>query len=223
MMKRRTFVSTAAGALLLTAFPAESQPTAKVHRIGVLSLTSFNNTTLAMVLTAPLTARGYVVDKNIVFEERTAEGKAEQLSSLAAELVRLKVDVIVAGPAVAIRAAHDATKTIPIVMAFSGDDPVKSGFVASLARPGGNVTGVTAQVRDLAPKWMELLRDAAPGITRIAVLTNPLRPEHAEYVRMMQAERPGGIRLQTVTARASDQYGIKIPQSLLLRADEVIQ
>lgn len=140
--------------MLVTVFPAVAQP-AKVYRIGVLSLTEFNKTTLGKVLIEPLATRGYILGQNIVFEERSAEGKVERLPVLAAELVQLKVDLIVAGPAVAIRAAHNATTTIPIVMAFSADDPVKSGFVTSLARPGGNVTGVTAQARDLAPKWME--------------------------------------------------------------------
>ena len=158
MLNRRTFVNTAAGALLVAAFPAMAQPAVKVYRIGVLSLSAFNNTTLGMVLIEPLATRGYILGQNVVFEERSAEGNVDRLPVLAAELVQLKVDLIVAGPAVAIRAAHNATTTIPIVMAFSADDPVKSGFVKSLARPGGNVTGVTAQARDLAPKWMELLR-----------------------------------------------------------------
>src|SRR4249920_2864609 len=121
-MDRRTFVWSATGTLLVTAFPAVAQPSAKVYRIGVLSVTTFGNTTLGQVLIEPLAARGYVLGRNIVFEERIAEGKVERLPILAAELVQLKVDLIVAGAAAAIRAAHDATATIPIVMAFSGDD-----------------------------------------------------------------------------------------------------
>jgi putative ABC transport system substrate-binding protein len=222
MMDRRIFVSTAAGALLVTALPAVAQPAAKVYRIGVLSLSEFNKTTLGKVLIEPLATRGYVLGQNIVFEERSAEGKVERLPVLAAELVQLKVDLIVAGPAVAIRAAHNATTTIPIVMAFSADDPVKSGFVTSLARPGGNVTGVTAQARDLAPKWMELLRDAVPGITRIAVLTNSLRPEHAEYVKMMQMGQPTGLQLQPVEVRGPDQYESAFAAMTKEHADAVI-
>jgi putative ABC transport system substrate-binding protein len=205
-MNRRNFVSMAAGALLATTFSAKAQPAAKVYRVGVLSLTAFNNTTLGALLVEPLRARGYVVGQNIVFEERSAEGKVARLPVLAAELVRLKLDVIVAGPAVAIRAAHDTTTTTPIVMAFSADDPVKSGFVTTLSRPGGNVTGVTAQARDLAPKYIELLRDAVPGVAHFAVLTNPLRPEHIEYVNMLQAARPRDLQLQTVEALGPDQY-----------------
>lgn len=221
-MDRRTFVSTSAGALLITTFRAKAQPAAKVYRVGVLSLTAFNNTTLGTVLIEPLRARGYVVGQNIVFEERTAEGKVDRLPLLAAELARLKLDVIVAGPAVAIRAAHDATKTTPIVMAFSADDPVKSGFVTTLPRPGGNVTGVTAQGRELGPKHIEVLRDAVPRITRFAVLTNPLRPEHPEYISMMQAGRPLGVELQPAEARGPDQYESAFVAMTKGHADAVI-
>ena len=221
-MDRRTFVCSASGALLVTAFPAVAQHSAKVYRIGVLSLTEFKKMTLGKALIETLATRGYVLGQNIVIEERIAEGKVERLPVLAAELVQLKVDLIVAGPAVAIRAAHNATTKIPIVMAFSGDDPVKSGFVASLARPGGNVTGVTAQARDLAPKCMELLRDAVPGITRVAVLTNSLRPEHVEYVKMMQAGRPHGLQLQPVEAGGPDQYQSAFAAMTKEHADAVI-
>ena len=204
-MDRRKFICTLVGGIAAGPQAAFAQP-AKLYRIGFLSLTAFGDATLAGVLLAELRTRGYVVGRNIAFEERVADSKADRLAALAAELVRLDVDMIVAGPAVAIRAAHDATTTIPIVMAFSADDPVKSGFVASLARPGGNVTGVTALARDLAPKWTELLREAVPGMTRLAVMTNPARPEHAEYVRMMTAARPVGLQLQTFEAQGPGQY-----------------
>jgi len=221
-MDRRNFVSTAASVVLMMAVRAEAQPATKVYRIGVLSLTKFDNTSLGAVLIEPLRARGYVVGQNIVFEERSAEGKVDRLPSLAAELERLKLDVIVAGPAAAIRAAHDATMTTPIVMAFSADDPVKSGFVTSLSRPGGNVTGVTAQARDLAPKYVELLRDAVPGLTRFALLTNPLRPEHAEYMNKMQATLPRGVQLLTVEARTPDQYESAFEAMTKGHADAVV-
>jgi len=179
----------------------------RLYRIGVLSLTSFDGTTLAEVMEKGLGRRGYVVGRDILIEDKFADGKVDRLPALAAELVGLKVDLIVAGSVVAIRAAHNATTTIPIVMAFSGEDPVKSGFVQSLGRPGGNVTGVTAVARDLAPKTLELLRDVVPGLVRIAVLTNPARPEHAEYLRVVQAVRPQGVQLQVLAAAEPDQYG----------------
>lgn len=215
-------VSTAVGALLVKAFPANAQPATKIYRIGTLSLASSNNTTLGTVLGQRLSARGYVLGKNISFIERSAEGNVGRLPLLAAELVELNVDIIVAGPVVAIRAAHAATTTIPIVMAFSGDDPVKSGFVTSLAHPGGNITGVTAQVRELAPKCMDVLRDAMPGIKRIAILTNPLRLEHADYLAMMRAGQPQGLQLQAVEARAADQYESAFAAMTKEHADAVI-
>jgi len=224
-MNRRYFNRALAGALVAASSDALCQQAAKatsIYRIGVLSLTHFGNTTLAKVLVKPLEARGLIVGRDIAFDERTAEGNAERLPSLAAELVLLNVDLIVAGPAAAIRAAHDATTTIPIVMAFSGDDPVTSGFVTSLARPGGNVTGVTAQVRDLAPKWMELLRDVLPGITRIAVLTNPGRPEHLQYMKTLAAVRPPGVVLQTAEARGPDEYEAAFAAMSLARANALI-
>ena len=104
-----------------------------MYRIGVLSLTPFENTTLATVTTQGLSRLGYVVDRNVVVEDKFADGKVERLPALAAELVRLNVDVIVAGHTSALRAARDATATIPIVMSFIGEDPVKIGFVTSLA------------------------------------------------------------------------------------------
>jgi len=220
VIDRRKFICALICGLVATRRAAFAQT--KLYRIGFLSLTAFGDMTLAGVLLPELRTRGYVVGRNIAFEERLADGKADRLPALAAELVRLNVDVIVAGPAIAIRAAHDATTTIPIVMAFSADDPVKSGFVASLAHPGGNVTGVTALARDLAPKWMELLRDAVPGMTRLAVMTNPARPEHAEYVRVMAAARPTGVQLQSFEAQGPDQYESTFAAMVKARAEGVV-
>ena len=201
---------------------AEAQQAARVYRIGILSLTSFEDTTLAAVTTEGLGRLGYVVGRNLVVEDKFADGKVERLPALAAELVRLKVDVIVAGHTSAIRAARDATTTIPIVMSFIGDDPVKSGFVTSLARPGGNITGVTAVARDLAPKTLDLLRDAVPGLTRLAVLTNPARPEHTEYVRILQAVRPQRIELQVLEVRNPDQYDAAFAAMTKQRAEGLV-
>src|SRR5262249_25566228 len=120
---------------------------------------------------------GYIEGQNIAIEYRYADGKNDRLPGLATELVRLKVDIIVvASGDVTIRAAKNATKTIPIVMMGLGSDPVTAGFVESLARPGGNVTGLTALTRALGGKRLELLKEAVPKLTRIAVLYDPANP-----------------------------------------------
>jgi len=201
---------------------ARAQPAGRIYRIGVLSLTSFEGTTLGKVMAEGLGRRGYVVGRNIVIEDKLADGNPDRLPALAAELVRLKVDLIVAGSAVATRAAQGATTTIPIVMAFSGEDPVQAGFVTSLGRPGGNVTGVTAIARDLTPKTLEMLRDAVPGLARVAILTNPARPEHAEYLRIIQAVRPQGMQLQVMEAERPDQYGAAFAAMTRQHADGLV-
>jgi putative tryptophan/tyrosine transport system substrate-binding protein len=221
-MDRRTFISCATCGLLVPTLGASAPVEGKVYRIGVLTLTNFGTATLGSVLAKALAARGYIVGRNITLEERSAEGRPDRLAPLAAELVNLRVDAIVAGPADAIRAVHEATTTIPIVMAFSGDDPVKNGFVASLARPGGNVTGITAQARDLAPKSMELLREAVPGLKRIAVLTNPSRAEHAEFVRMIDTERTQDVTLFAVSARGADGYAAAFAEATGERAEGMV-
>ena len=114
--------------------------------------------------------------KNIVVEYRYAEGKADRERELAAELVRLNIDVIVTGGSTATRSAKEATNTIPIVMAGEGVDPVKAGLIESLARPGGNVTGLTTLSRELGGKRLELLKEAVPKLTRVAVLYDPTSP-----------------------------------------------
>ena len=153
---------------------------------GFSASLSFENTTLAAVTIEGLGRLGYVVGRNIVVEDKFADGKMERLPALAAELVRLKVDVIVAGSTVSVRAARDARRRFRSSCHSAVTTRSESGFVTSLSRPGGNITGVTAFARDLAPKTIELLRDAVPGLTRLAVLTNPSRPEHAEYVRLVR-------------------------------------
>jgi len=156
---------------------AEAQPPAKLYRIGYLGPGS--GSTLPAALDAfrqQLRHLGYVEGHNLVIEYRWAADRDDQLPRLAADLVRLKVDVIVVeGHTPAIQAAKQATRTIPIVMAVSGD-PVKMGLVESLARPGGNVTGLSLETPDLAPKRLELLKEAVPTLARVAVLWNATNP-----------------------------------------------
>jgi len=155
--------------------PAQAQQPKKVPRIGYLATVDpASDSARAEAIRLALRERGYIEGQNIAIEYRYAEGKLDRLPALAAELVRLKVDIIVvaAGDPV-IRAAKNATKTIPIVMTGGGSDAVEAGFVQSLARPGGNVTGLTNLNRELGGKRLELLKDAVPKLVRVAVLYDP--------------------------------------------------
>ena len=149
---------------------------------------------------------GYVEGQNLVIEQRYAEGSDERLRDLAADLVQLQVEVIVAGGSAAIRAAQHATRTIPIVMALSAD-PVARGFVASLAHPGGNITGLSWLGTELSGKRLEVLKEAVPQVSRVAVLANPASPGYG----------PGRQNL-TVTAQA---LGLHLQVVELRRADEL--
>jgi len=149
---------------------AEAQQPKKVPRMGYLAGSdAATESTRAESIRLALRELGYIEGQNIAFEYRYAEGKQDRYPELAAELVRLKVDVIVATGGV-IQAAMNATKTIPIVMAGQGIDPVKAGFAESLARPGGNVTGITNLTGELGGKRLELLKEAVPKVARVAVL-----------------------------------------------------
>ena len=165
-----------AGLLLSVFLPAVSiaaaQPPPKIPRLGYLMALSPDQSPDLQAFRQGLTALGYVEGKNIVIEYRHAAGNLDRLPDLAAELVALKVDIIVALNPPSARAAKNATKTIPIVMR-STDDPVTTGLVASLAQPGGNVTGVTSMTTDLIGKRLEILKEAIRRISRVAVLRNP--------------------------------------------------
>ena len=172
MMDRRAFIGTLTGGLLAAPLAVEAQQ-ARVARIGYLSLLSASADAANVdAFRQGLHDHGYVNGQNALIEARYAEGASERLPAFAAELVRLKVDVVVASTTVAVRAAHQASSTIPIVMAFTAD-PVGEKLVASLARPGGNITGLSATVVEMAVKRLELLKVIAPQITRAAFLVNP--------------------------------------------------
>ena len=176
-MKAKILLYALPALILATIHLAEAQQPTKIPRIGFLSTTSASS--IAPNLEAfrqGLRESGYIEGKNIIIEYRWAEGKIERVPDLAAELVRLRVDVIVAGGSPGIRAAKDATNAIPIVFAGLGTDPVELGFVASLARPGGNITGVGAGNPELYGKRLELLKEAVPRLSRAAYLRNPDNP-----------------------------------------------
>jgi len=175
-------------ALLLLAAPlgAGAQPSAKVWRIGYLDQGSATRSRLQVDgLRRGLHDLGWVEGRNIAFEVRFAEGNTDQLPALAAGLVRLKVDLIVTSTTPAALAAKHATTTIPIVIGFAAD-PVGSGIVASLARPGGNITGWTHSGLELRAKYLELLKEAVPEATRIGVLWNPANQVHQPSLRVIE-------------------------------------
>ncbi len=209
MITRRVFVGTLAGGIVVAPFAAEGQQAAKIARIGYLAGSLTVNPHLPEAFRQGLRDLGYVEGRDVVIEYRDAIGKLEQLPALAAELVALKVDVIVAAATRHALAAKQATSTLPIVFA-NATDPVTSGLVTSLARPGGNVTGLSLLAPELVGKCLELLKQAVPGVSRVAVLRQPgAISERTEKDLLKGAEvaaRGLGMRLQFVEARGSADF-----------------
>ena len=208
-------------AIALSGVVSEAQQPAKVPRIGFLGAT-YSSTNSARIegFRQGLRELGYLEGKNIVIEYRWAEGKPERLPDLAAELVRLKVDIIVtAGPA-ATRPAKEATSTIPIVMSFD-NDPVGSGFVASLARPGGNITGLSAVFPELSGKRLELLKEVVPMLSHVAVLGTSTNPGNAQALKEIElAAGAFKVQLQTLdvlTPRILSPHSEPRPRDVLTR------
>jgi putative tryptophan/tyrosine transport system substrate-binding protein len=183
---RVKFLAYALLAIILTAVHlAEAQQPKKVPRIGYLAASDpATESTRSEPFRLALRELGYIEGQNIAIEYRYAEGKRDRNPELAAELVGLKVDIIVvSGGNAPIQAAKNATKTIPIVMTGGGVDPVAAGHVASLARPGGNVTGITNLTRELGGKRLELLKEAVPKLARVAVLYDPTAPGNVRELK----------------------------------------
>ena len=220
--RRKLLVTLGAGALAFAAPPGSfGQLQGKVWRVGFLSPTSpSRNSPITDAFLQGMRELGYVEGKNLVIEWRFAEGKLERLPGLAAELVRLKVDVMVAGGSPAISAAQKATTTIPIVMTPAGD-PVGSGFVKSLARPGGNITGLSTMAGDIGAKLLDLLRSVVPKLARVAVLI-----PSATYGAISQSVQAAAqkARVKALVAEASTPQEIENAFSLFVRekADAVI-
>jgi len=202
--RRKLLVALSAGALAAPLACFAQQQRSKVARIGVLESTS-TSANQRELLIAALRELGYVEGQNMIIEDRWAEGQYERLPGLAAELVQMKVDVIIAGGSPAVQAAQQATTTIPIVMVRIGD-PVGSGFVASLARPGRNITGPTNILVEVASKYVELLRAAAPKLSRVTVLVNPANPIHAVFLKRVQStEKTNNMTISPIEASTSSQ------------------
>jgi putative ABC transport system substrate-binding protein len=184
---------------------AEAQSASKIPRVGYLSPVSANAPG-HLIFRQNLRELGYVEGENILFEERFADGNSSRLPALAADLVRRNVDVILAASPPAVRAATAETRTIPIVI-ITGDDPVMSGYVPSLARPGGNVTGVTFLTVDLFAKQLDLLKQLVPRLTRVAFLQDPTMPTTDQDLAVVRtAARALDLRLQVVQARDRRDY-----------------
>jgi putative ABC transport system substrate-binding protein len=209
--------------LLALGVTAEAQQPKKVPRIGLLGVVSASAAEGRIeAFRQGLRDLGYVEGKNIVIEYRTAEGKLERLPALAAELVRLKVDVIVTRGPPPTRSAKEATSTIPIVMG-SDIDPVGNGFVASLARPGGNITGLSALSPELSGKQLELLKEIIPKLSRVAVLGTSTIPGSAQMLRETEAAAGVfGVHLQYLDVQKPKEIETAFRAASKGRADAVL-
>jgi putative ABC transport system substrate-binding protein len=210
MIDRRSFIGSLTGSLLAAPLAAEGQQAGKVFRIGILGnvpLTAPEGAPLWGAFFEGLRELGYVEGQNITIERRSSEGKYERLPDLAAELVRLKVDVIVVPAPQNALAAKKVTRTIPIVMASSGD-PVADGLVASLARPGGNITGLSGLVGpEIGGKRLGLLKGAVSKVSRVAILSNPANPPSAAFLgETKTAARSFKVQLQMLETREPGEF-----------------
>ena len=209
-MRRNVYGLTLCAMLLALCGSASAQQPKQVSRIGYLSSSDpARESARAEAIRLALRERGHIEGQNIAIEYRYAAGKQERFPDLLAELVRLKVDVIVAaGGTRLIQAAKNATKTIPIVMAGAGIDPVEAGFVESIARPGGNLTGITNLGTELGGKRLELLKEAVPKIARVAVLYDPANPANVIDVKevLPVAARALGLTIQPWEVGTADDF-----------------
>ena len=209
-MKKAAVPSILVAVVLLALGVTADAQQQKIPRIGYLSSTdAARESTRAEAIRLALRERGYIEGQNIAFEYRYGEGKVDRAADLAAELVRHKVDIIVVtGGDAWTRAATHPTKTIPIVMGGTGSDPVKTGLIESLARPGGNITGITNLTAELGGKRLELLKEAVPKVARVAVLYNPATPDSLHEVKevLPVAARALRLTIQPWEVRAADDF-----------------
>jgi putative ABC transport system substrate-binding protein len=201
MMDRRTFICRLAGGVLAVPFAARAQPAGKVYRIGILeAIPAARNAANLAALRKGLRDLGYIEGQNLVIEYRSADGRAERFADLASELVRLKVDLIVTRGTPAARAAKNATGTIPVVMATMGDP---HAIVASFARPGGNITGVTTFSTELTAKRIQMLKELIPSLSQVALLHNMGNPAAPpEWEETKTAARSLGLQADLLDVRS---------------------
>jgi putative ABC transport system substrate-binding protein len=222
-MKAKTLVYALPALILAIVHLAEAQEPAKIPRIGLLGVISASAAEGRIeAFRQGLRDLGYVEGKNIVIEYRTAEGKLERLPALASELVRLRVDVIVTRGPPPTRSAKEATSTIPIVMG-SDIDPVGNGFVASLARPGGNITGLSALSPELSGKQLELLKEIIPKLSRVAALGTSTIPGSTQVLRETKAAAGAfGVHLQYLEVRGPTDIEMAFRAASKEHADAVL-
>ena len=218
-MKRREFITLLGGTVAAWPLATHAQPALRMRRIGVLLFAKQDQAGISPFLRG-LEALGYVDGKTVAIEHRDADGKYERLPELADELVRLNPDVIFCFGGDVAPILKKATATIPIVVVVS-DDPVESGLVASLGRPGGNVTGLTQVHDQLAGKSVQLLKDLAPGVSRVAILWNP---NHAdpEFRETQRASRTLGVQLQSLEVREPGAFEVAFQAAKRERAEALI-
>src|SRR6476661_619713 len=221
-MQRREFITLLGGMTVAWPLEAHAQQTGRFYRVGFLwdgpdvfpdALEAFRQ---------GLRELGYEEGRNIVIEYRWAEGKPERMRELAEELVRLKVDVIMAPSSIYTAAAKRATSTIPIIF-MSHADPLGSSHVASLARPGGNITGLSLMMTETNVKGLELLKEAVPGISRAAVIFDPATPSHGPGLKAVKVAGPTlGLRVQSVPVRSATEYDSAFAAIVRERADAIL-
>ena len=223
MIDRRSFLAGTGAVLLGTPLAAEAQPRGKVYRIGVLEVVSVTSNTINLAaFREGLKEFGYADGQNFVIEYRSADGRPERFPELVEELVRLKVDVILTRGTPAALAAKRATTTIPIVMASSGD-PLATGLVASLAHPGGNVTGLSALATEIEGKQLELVRGIVPKITRIGFLFNMSNPvRQAEWKEAEPLARSAGLQPQLIDLRKAGDLDATLDAAMRQRIGALI-
>jgi putative ABC transport system substrate-binding protein len=224
MIRRRKFITLLGGAAALSPLAARAQQPRKLRRIGVisgLSRPASIETHLLGGFPQGMRELGYVEGRDFVIEWRFAEGKYDRFKEFAAELIRLNVDIFMLGASASIRTVQQATSTIPIVMGYS-TDPVGNGFVASLARPGGNITGLASSSDDTAPKQLELLTAVVPNLSRVAVLVNPNSPNYPVLTGAQAAAALAGLAVVPLQASSLPEIESAFAAAMRERAQAIM-
>ena len=221
-MRRREFIALLGGAAVAWPVSGRAQQPGKVYRVGFLWDSPAVFAEAIEAFRRGLRDLGWIEGRNIAIEYRWTEGRPERMRELAEELVRLKVDIIVVPSSIYTEAAKRATSTIPIIC-VSHAAPVESGHVVSLARPGGNITGLSIMLPETSVKTMELLKEAVPTLSRLAVVWDPATPSHGPGLKAVKAAGPAlGLRIQSVPVRSATEYDSAFTAIVGERADAVL-